>query len=101
MKNKENIWTKEISVKCSCGCGVLELSQWKDDGMSFISYYVRAFDSSQETVWDKFKERIKILWNVVILGKKHYFYDVVIDDNKTLDELKKFVSEMGKINENS
>jgi len=93
----EDTLVGEINIKCSCGCGVLEISQWKDDGMAFISYYVRAFDSSQETAWDKFRERIKILWNVVVLGKKHYFYDVVIDDNKTLNELKKFVSEMREV----
>jgi hypothetical protein len=92
MKNKEEIISK-FWFDCSCGCGELVFSQWKDDGMAFISYHIPAFYAYQRNLWTTIKHRAKIIWNI-LRGKEFYLYEIVIEDNETLKRFKKFVSEM-------
>lgn len=82
--------------ECSCGCATLDFSQWKDDGVAFISYNIPAFNAYQNGTWDNIKRRAKIIWNV-LFGKEYRFYEIVIEDNEKLKEFKKFVSEMREI----
>lgn len=89
--------TEKFFFDCSCGCGVLEFSQWKDDGISFIQYLVPAFTSHQENGWDKMKRRLEIFWNLVVLGKEYSLYEIVIEDNEKLRKFKEFVSNMKEI----
>ena len=103
MGNKHVVVEELVSkfdYECSCGCGELQFSQWKDDGVAFISYNIPAFFAYQHGTWDNIKRRAKIIWNV-LLGKEYRFYEIVIEDNKTLNEFKKFVSEMRNIDEQS
>ncbi len=97
MKIKEEIISK-FYYECSCGCGVLEFSQWKDDGIAFISYNIPAFYAWQYGTWDRIKRSVKIIWNI-LLGREYVFYEIVIEDNKTLKEFKKWASEMREIDE--
>lgn len=94
---KEDLITK-FNYECSCGCGELQFSQSKDDGVAFISYNIPAFFAYQHGTWDSIKRRAKIVWNV-LMGKEFRFYEIVIEDNKTLDDFKRFVSEMRSIDE--
>lgn len=97
MKNKEEIITK-FEIECSCGDGAeLEFSQWKDDGISFISYKMPAYYSAQYGRWDRIKNGLKAFWNLVVLDKEYTLYEIVIEDNQKLKDFKKFVSEMREI----
>jgi hypothetical protein len=93
----EDLVTK-FNYECSCGCGEMQFTQWKDDGVSFISYNIPAFHAYQRGLWDTIQRRSKIIWNV-LLGKEYRFYEIVIDNNKTLQEFKRFVSSMAEVNE--
>jgi hypothetical protein len=93
-KIKEEI-ISSFDYDCGCGCGQLRFSQWKDDSMASISYVVPAWAASQG-VYGGWRNALKIIWNV-IRGKEHYFYEITINDNETLNRFKKFVSEMTEI----
>lgn len=84
--------------ECDCSCGTLDFSQWKDDGVAFISYNIPAFNAYQDGTLDNIKRRAKIIWNV-LLGREHRFYEIVIEDNKKLNEFKEFVKNMREIDE--
>ena len=97
MKIKEEIISK-FCFECSCGCGELVFSQWKNDGIAFISYNIPAFYAYQRNLWEVIKHRTKIIWSI-LGGKEYSLYEIVIEDNETLKRFKKFVSEMTEIEE--
>jgi len=96
MKDKEEIISR-FEIECSCGHGELVFSQWKDDGISFISYRIPAFYSAQHGRWDRIKNGFKAFWNLVFLDKEYTLYEIVIEDNEKLKSFKKFVSEFREI----
>lgn len=96
MEVKEELISK-FTYECSCGCGELQFSQWKDDGIAFISYMVPAWVAAQGE-YGGFKNALKIIWNL-IRGKEHYFYEITIEDNETLHRFKEFVANMRDIDE--
>ena len=92
--------TEEVMSKfyyeCDCGCGELQFSQCKDDGVAFISYNIPAYFAYQFGTWYRIKRSSKIIWSI-LLGREYRFYEIVIEDNKRLKEFKKWVSEMKEI----
>ena len=100
MKDKEEIISK-FEIECSCGYGELVFSQWKDDGIAFISYNIPAFFAGQHGRWDRIRNGFKVFWNLVFLDKEYSLYEIVIEDNEKLNSLKKFVSEFKEIEENN
>lgn len=96
MKNKGESISK-FEFECSCGCGELEFTQWKDDGMAFITYNIPAFFAGQKGRWDRIKNGFVIFWNLVFLDREYSLYEIAIEDNEKLKEFKKFVSEMREI----
>lgn len=89
----------EFSFPCNCGCGNLKFTQWKDDGVAFISYNIPAFSAYQNGTWDRIKKALCIFWELVVMGREYRLYEIVIDDNKQIDAFKSFVSKMRHINE--
>ena len=86
----------KFNYECGCGCGELVFEQWKDDGVAFISYNIPAHYAYQNGTWNNIKRTAKLIWSV-ITGKEYRFYEIVIEDNKTLQDFKRFVSEMREI----
>lgn len=97
MKNKEELISK-FYYECSCACGELQFTQWKDDGIVFISYNIPAFNAYQRGTWGNIASAIKIIWNV-LLGREYRLYEIVIEDNETLRRFKEFVAGMKEIEE--
>ena len=93
---KEEI-ISEFIYNCGCGCGSLQFTQWKDDGIAFISYVVPAWYASQG-LYGGWKNALKIIWNI-LRGRQHYFYEITIEDNETLRKFKDFVANMREIKE--
>jgi len=93
-KEKEEIISKFV-YECSCGCSELQFSQWKDDGMAFISLIVPARQASGYT---GFKNALKIAW-AVLRGKEYSFYTIVIEDNDSINRFKEFVGNMTEIDD--
>ena len=91
-KEKEEIISKFV-YECSCGCSELQFSQWKDDGMSFISLVIPA---RQADGYTGFRNTLKIIW-ALLRGKEYCFYDIVIEDNDSLNKFKEFVGNMKEI----
>ena len=89
----------KFNYESDCGCGELVFEQWKDDGIAFISYNIPAYYAYQQGFWDSVIRRAKIIWNI-LLGREYRFYEIVIEDNKTLLDFKRFVSEMVEVKEN-
>lgn len=96
MEDKEEIISK-FEIECSCGHAELEFSQWKDDGLAFISYNLPAFGATQEGRWDRIKRGLKAFWYLVVLDKEYTLYEIVIENNEQLKAFKKFVSEFREI----
>jgi len=93
MKTKE--FESKFVYECSCGCGELHFHQWKDDGITTISYVIPAWYASGYT---GLKNALKIIWTV-LRGKQYYFYEIVIEDNDTLRRFKEFVANMREIDD--
>ena len=98
MKPTEEEITR-FQIECSCGCSELKFTQWKDDGISFISHVIHSFTAQQQGRFDRIKTAFKIFWNLAVLDKEYEMYEIVIDNNETLNRFKKFVSEMVEIKE--
>jgi hypothetical protein len=94
LKEKEELISKFV-YECSCGCGELQFSQWKDDGLASISYVIPAWYAGS---YSGFKKAIKIIWNV-LRGKQYCFYEITIQDNDNLRKFKEFVANMQEIKE--
>jgi hypothetical protein len=94
MKQEELI--SKFDFQCSCGCGELQFSQWKDDGLAFIQYVIPVLYANEYN--NSWKNRFKIIWNV-FMGKHHCFYEIVIEDNETLRRFKQFVAGMKEIDD--
>ena len=86
----------QVFLECTCGCGVLRVTQYKDDNMVYIEYLTPNFYSMQLTCFDKIKRALKMAW-FIIRGKEFLLYDILIDDNNKLDEFKEFVAGIGAI----
>jgi hypothetical protein len=93
-KVKEELISKFV-YECGCGCGELQFTQWKDDGMAFITYVIPAWYAGGYT---GFKNALKIIWNI-LRGRQYYFYEITIEDNYTLRRFKEFVANMQEIDE--
>jgi hypothetical protein len=89
-------YTNAEIIECNCGCGMLKVEQFKDDGYTILSYYVQAFGVHQETAWDKFKSRVRMAWDI-LRGKEYRLYEIVIESDDDLNRLKAFVSQMRPI----
>jgi hypothetical protein len=92
---RQDLTNAEI-IECECGCGMLKAEQFKDDGYTILSYYIHAFGVHQETVWDKFKRRMQMVWDI-LRGKEYRLYEIVISSNEDLNRFKFFVNQMVEI----
>jgi len=89
---------KKMYLDCSCGCSSLNISYWEpfddDDGIIFLSHHIDSFYALQRTFLDSLKERLKILWTVVILGREHVLYEISLESKEKIAEFKEFVSKI-------
>ena len=82
------------SMYCSCGClnGVI-LNADKDGDMGYrISLVTDIWNSSQETGWDKFKEKCRRIWRI-LRNKEHHYFDIYLKDGD-ITEFKEFVAKL-------
>jgi len=87
---------KRIHVDCSCGCTMLEISQWQEErevGEAYISQYIPSFYSLQRPGWNKFKDAVKIIW-YIIRGKEYLLYDIALTEKWQIKEFKEAVAEL-------
>jgi hypothetical protein len=68
---------RRVLVECTCGCGVLEILQDKEDGAVFFNYKIDAFYSKQETPWSIIFNRLKMAW-AALSGKEYSIFDIVL-----------------------
>ena len=76
-------------VDCSCGCSKLEFKELHGD--HYLSAYYATFYSKQDGIWSRFKERVKMLW-FILLGKDFHLYEMVIYKDQW-QQFKKFIQE--------
>jgi len=88
--SNENEDIRKIIVECDCGCGSLEISQWKDDGTVWIGYNDDAFTSHQRPIRTAIKNYFKRLW-CSLVGKDYLFFDLSIIHKKTITDLKEAI----------
>jgi hypothetical protein len=86
----ETSFSEDLLLQCDCGCSMLNISQFEYGGDVTISHYTSSFYSNQETLLDKFKDRIKLIWYIII-GKKYCFFDVIISDKADIEKFKNMV----------
>lgn len=86
----ETSFSEDLYLQCHCGCSMLNISQFKDGGDVAISHYTSSFYSNQDTMFDRFKDRIKLIWYIVI-GKKYCFFDVIISDKADIEKFKNMI----------
>lgn len=81
-------FSKTIIVRCDCGCGQLEITQF-DDGYAFLGYSSR---QSSSPIKSAIYDRLKMIW-CAITGKEYLLYDVIIPSEK-IAELKSAISQL-------
>ena len=82
MKQKQ---TKEISLKCGCGCNsYFEITQWDDDEI----YIVMVNAHGKENVFYRIVEAVRHIW-----GRDLISHDLVFR-KKQIERLKQFISKM-------
>jgi hypothetical protein len=93
MKNPVNVGYHETNLKCSCGCGSLDIEYWDDDDGIMLSYNVPAFYAFQEKGWNLFKSNLKLIWSIVV-GKRYRLYELALDTKSELESFKSFVAQI-------
>lgn len=96
---KEN-WTNETTVRCHCGCGEIQFTQWKDERYGYMSYNLPAFYAYQRPFWSRFKEGLQIIW-CVLTGKQYRLFEVTLfdEDNEQIRKFKEFANNIEEIKE--
>jgi len=101
-KEKPNnpVSDKEIFIDCSCGCSVLKITQWEqdgdiDDGDVYISHYITSWNAMQGSFIQRFLERMKILFTIA-RGKEYYFFDLILSSE---EKVRKFKEQVARLDE--
>lgn len=91
-------WENSIILdsETSGSVDILKLSQFKDDGYTCLDFYTPNFYSLQGSFWYKFWRAIKLSF-FILVGKEYCLHSISIENNDTLNNFKKFVSEMREI----
>ena len=72
---------KVVSVRCECGCGILEVARWKNDDIVLVNYFPTGFYAYQA----HWKERLRAIW-ALIRGKDYQLYELTM----TTEELREY-----------
>lgn len=87
----------EFDIRCDCGCSTIEIVQWfGKNGIPenvWISHKVRSFDAYYHSGWERFKEKIKLIW-YVILGKEYHFYEITLGTKQQIIDFKNAVAKL-------
>lgn len=85
--------TDKFYLECACSSHTVLFERYYDDGAVNISYMVNAFSFKQEGFIIRLWNKIKLIWFILWHGEA-LLYDIWIDDNKTINDLKKFFLEI-------
>jgi len=83
---------RTIKLESASRVGELRIEQDKMDGWIAISYRLPAFYAMQYG----FREWLRLLFDV-LLGREHLLFDIQIENNETLEEFKRAVSELQEV----
>lgn len=87
-------------LECGCGCGMFSVSYFPDDmAQVFLGYSTPNFYSMQGGFFTKLRRAISMAFHILI-GKEYTFYEIVIEEQKVLDDFKSFVANIKNIEEN-
>ena len=81
--SNENEDFRKILIECDCGCGSLEINQWKDDGTVYIGYNEDAFGSHQRPIRTVITRYFQRLW-CALVGKDYLLFDLSILSTRKL-----------------
>jgi len=70
---------KETLLQCKCGCGIVGITECKEENETFISYYIYAGYSGNAK--SNIIESIKLIWSI-IRGKRYTLYEAIIDQDE-------------------
>lgn len=89
---KDKDCTKFI-IECDCGCSGIKFSKIEDETEKeyFIYHIITSFYAEQNTAFDKFKRKLKIIWDVLTSGF-HFYNQICLTENQ-FKELKKTIIE--------
>ena len=91
-----NLISKRITLPCDCKCCtfVIEKTVWDEGDIGYnISIQDSRYDHNYNTVWERIKRAVKILF-----GKPIYYNDVYLDGEETFRNLVKDMGELAKSN---
>lgn len=84
-------------IKCDCGCSGLEISKFKWDSPSlpnteyFIYHFITSFDAEQNTVFSKWKKKLRMAWDILTTGL-HRYNEICLTEEQ-FQELKEMLVE--------
>lgn len=84
----------DVKVSCSCGCGMVSISQWYYDGKPEgvdLTYYIMARRGTFNLL-----NRLKLIWYILI-GKEYIVYDLALTSK---EEIVKFKEAVASLDEN-
>lgn len=82
------------------GVSVMEIEQFKSDGVVYINFLTPNFYSMQGSWFERFWKAVKLAF-FILIGKEYALHTIGIEDNNKLQEFKKFVSQMGDVDDES
>lgn len=86
----ENDVIREIQIRCDCGDGIIELTQFKEDKYVCMGYKTDAFYAYYKPTWQGVKRAIGIAW-YALTGKSYRLFDIVLSE-KDVKQLKQAIN---------
>lgn len=88
----ENEHSTKILIQCDCGCGIIDITQFKDDNVVYIGYLKQGFYQHQTPIFRSIYEYLRSVW-YAIRGKDYLFYDMMLQP-KNVKELKNAIASL-------
>lgn len=85
---------KRILLECSCGHGILEITQFIDDKEVYIGYKEDGWYTRYKPVRQNIKRFVKGLWRF-LSGKEYEHYSILLSSYE-IKELKEVISRLNE-----
>ena len=102
MKNPIGEERHELTLECGCHAESLKFEfydmfehdkkneEWNE---LYISHIIPSFYAMQHGTWDRIKNALAIIWDI-LRGREYRFFEVTLTDARQVIQLKKFLSEI-------
>ena len=78
-------------ANCDCGCILMSIEKYEEYNNEYIiTFYISAFRNDQHGFWYKFKNRLKLIWNILKNGT-HRYQEICMSE-EMYNEFKEYIN---------